>query len=88
MSRAVIVGTVTGDPLMDVPEGTVVSFEPARFAIRDASKVPQAVDNWTFFDGALLAITIEGPDGPSHVGTAVVIAPGLAISAAPSANVT
>jgi hypothetical protein len=47
-----------------------------------AGNLPVGVDNWDFFDGSLLAVGFrEGNDVLKIEGTAVMIAPGLAISA-------
>ena len=47
-----------------------------------AGNLPVGVDNWDFFDGSLLAVGLrDGDDVLKIEGTAVMIAPGLAISA-------
>jgi hypothetical protein len=74
---------ITTDPLRDMPVGATLRVSPVVFGASDAKMVPDDVKNWDFFDGALLAVGF-GRDG-EHValhGTAVMIAPGLAVTAA------
>jgi len=66
-----------------MPVGATLRVSPVVFGASDAKMVPDDVKNWDFFDGALLAVGF-GRNG-EHValhGTAVMIAPGLAVTAA------
>lgn len=76
-------GTVTGDPLQKVPVGTSIPIQPVMFSTSNAALVPGEVDNWDFFDGALLSVGIRRPGVVTQdiLGSAVVIAPGLALTA-------
>jgi hypothetical protein len=47
----------------------------------DATIIPQGAINWTFFEGALLSVVISTVEEQVVVGTAVVVAPGLAVTA-------
>jgi hypothetical protein len=78
-----LTGTVSDDPLAHLPVGTSISIEPVVVGGSDAATVPDGVVNWDFFQGALLAVGVRLPESPSVVvnGTAVVIAPGLAVTA-------
>jgi hypothetical protein len=78
-----LTGTVSDDPLAHLPVGTSISIEPIVVGGSDAATVPDGVVNWDFFQGALLAVVVRLPGSSSLVvnGTAVVIAPGLAITA-------
>lgn len=71
-------GRFTDDPL---PVGTTIAVEPIMFGGADSTAIPQGVINWTSFEGALLAVVISTPEGTRVMGTAVMIAPGLAITA-------
>lgn len=77
-----IYGVVTDDPLADLPIGACIALEPIWFSTSDATDIPQGVTNWTFFEGALLMVFVRTAEEDVVVGTAAVIAPGLAISAA------
>jgi len=74
-------GIVTEDPLTHMPIGASIAFETIAFEGSNATPVPQGVDNWTFFEGALLAVCVRTAAEERIVGTAAIIAPGLAISA-------
>jgi hypothetical protein len=74
-------GMVTVDPLSALPVGTSIDLKPVVFGRANSTPIPEGVSNWTFFEGALLAVLISTPEGDSVLGTAVVIAPGLAITA-------
>lgn len=70
------------DPLARLPAGSKISFEPIPFGGSDASSVPEGVTNWTFFDGALMIVLLTYiGEPPIAIGTAVGIAPGLAVTA-------
>ena len=75
-------GKVTVDPLKDLPIGASFSIDPIDFGSSDATVQPQAVRNWGFFDGAILALGLKGQAGLDITGSAVMIAPGLALTAA------
>jgi hypothetical protein len=65
-----------------LPIGTSISYEPVIMGGSNAKIVPEDVGNWDFFQGAVLAVTTRRLGSPVVVeGTAVVIAPGLALTA-------
>src|SRR4051794_36701537 len=74
-------GMVTGDPLADLPIGASISAKPVVFGTSDAQPIPLDVSNWSFFEGALLAVALRDADGTRILGTAVMVAPGLAMTA-------
>jgi hypothetical protein len=77
-----LTGVVSNDPLAHLPIDTSISYEPILMGGSDASIVPEGVRNWDSFQGALLAVVTKLAGSPSVVGgTAVVIAPGLALTA-------
>ena len=76
-------GIVTEDPLSSVPVGGKIGFQPFFFPLTDAAtKTPQSVNNWDIFEGTILAVSGRSSEGTTVFGTAVVIAPGLAVTAA------
>ncbi len=73
---------ITEDPLRSLPVGHSLSLRPVVFGSSDATVVPDSVRNWDYFDGALLAVGV-GAGTRLHVqGTTVMVAPGLAVTAA------
>jgi len=74
-------GITTLDPLMDLPMGAAFTMAPIIFGASDATVQPQAVKNWGFFDGAIMALGLKDRAGLDISGTAVMIAPGLAVTA-------
>lgn len=74
---------IVADPLRDMPVGATLPIRPVVFGTSDAKIVPDDVKNWEFFDGALLAVGFGRDGGRIAVqGTAVMVAPGLAVTAA------
>jgi hypothetical protein len=73
-------GTITAAP---IGEGTSMTWVPVIVGGTDAGAVPEGVMNWDFFQGALLAVVVKRPGSQHDVieGTAVIIAPGLALTA-------
>lgn len=74
-------GIVASDPLEDLPIGASLSIEPIVYGSSDSTVQPQAVKNWGFFDGAILGLGLKSRTGLDITGTAVMIAPGLAVTA-------
>lgn len=74
-------GEKVEDPLVNLPVGSSINFEPIVFGGSDAKVVPDGVANWTFFDGALMTLLVKTSAGTTAMGTVVAIAPGLAITA-------
>ena len=77
----VIWNTIGPDPLSDPADGTRLEVRSIHVPPTEAGPVPAAVTNPEFFDGALLALVVHR-DGQSRVvGSAVMVAPGLALTA-------
>ena len=74
-------GCVVEDPIGDLPIGTTIEFNLITPIVSDAVRYPQTVNNWDYFQGALLALVIKTADETHIFGTAFMIAPGLAITA-------
>ncbi len=75
-------GVVSPDPLTLMPIGSSIPVRPVMFGSSDGGSIPLGVSNWTFFDGALLALGFRGAAGGAEIlGSAVMIAPGLALTA-------
>jgi hypothetical protein len=66
-----------------VPAGSSFPVVPIIVDSVDAGAVPDGVTNWDFFQGALLAVLVKRPGSELTVieGTAVMIAPGLVLTA-------
>jgi hypothetical protein len=78
-----IKGMVTVDPLKDIPVGFTLSFEPFIFPKQTvATEAVQSINDWQFFEGTILSVSVRSVEGTTVLGTAVCIAPGLAITAA------
>lgn len=71
-------GITVEDPLRDV---RAMRCLPVVFEGSDASVVPDGVKDWAFFDGAMLSLVVITEAGYMAMGTIVMIAPGLAITA-------
>ena len=74
-------GVVIGDTLAQLPIGTPIPIVPVPFTTSNATAIPQGATNWTFFEGAILMVVVRTAEGEMAVGTAAIVAPGLAISA-------
>lgn len=74
-------GVVTTDPLGALPVGTTLNIEPVPFIGADAGSIPRTVTNWTYFEGALLCVLVRTHDHDLAMGSAVMVAPGLAVTA-------
>lgn len=75
------VAQITEDPLKALPDGSSFKIEPIFSGGSNATRLAQGVNNWTYFEGAMLAVLISDGVTSIHVGTAAMIAPGLAVSA-------
>lgn len=74
---------VSGDPLNGLPIGSEIHILYVKAPpIEVHDNLPTTVENWDFFEGSLLAIGFKGEGNVLDVvGTAVLLAPGVAISA-------
>ncbi len=73
---------ITGDPLKSLPVGASLPLTPVVFGRSSATVVPDDVGDWGFFDGALLAVGLGDATRLEMHGNAVMVAPGLAVTAA------
>ena len=79
--RVVAAEVLAGSPFDErVGESFVVEVVQ-KFTVAEVSREPQSVTNWEWFEGAVLAIETRGRDWRRVVGTAVMLAPGLAVTA-------
>lgn len=62
--------------------GQKLQIAPVEFYSSDATQVPQSVKNWDVFQGAMLAVVVGNSDRRDVIGTACMIACGLAVTAA------
>lgn len=74
-------GTVSGDPLESLPIGSKINFARVDFGGSDAKELPTTIKNWECFKGSILGVGLKSEKDHEVLGTAVMIAPGLALSA-------
>jgi S1-C subfamily serine protease len=80
-TRLLVAGLVTDDPLKTLRAGEMLTTENIVFNGSDATDVPQDAKDWSFFEGALLTVGLRIDGMHQILGTAVVVAPGLAVTA-------
>jgi len=82
--RSLLRGEVLGAPRPRPPDGYQLSVGLLNLATAtEALSIPAGVTNWTHFEGALMSVIVmESVHSYRQVGTAVMLAPGLAVSAA------
>jgi hypothetical protein len=74
-------GTFAPDPFSDPKDGAELSVEPVFLVGSPGGCVPQSVGNATFFEGAALALSVRQAGSQAMVGTAIMLTPGLAVTA-------
>lgn len=74
-------GVVSEDPAAALAVGDHLKFQLISFGTSDALDFPQTVNNWDFFNGAVLAFVLKSKTRQELIGTAIIVAPGLAITA-------
>lgn len=79
--RRLASGVVTDDPLKELPIGSKVNFARVDFGGSDAKELPTKVNNWECFKGSILGVGLKSATNHQVIGTAVMIAPGLALTA-------
>lgn len=73
-------GHLIDDPTLGCAIGTAVHFEP--LVIRPvATEGVQGVNNWSAFEGTVLAVVLRDKNGDRVAGSASMIAPGIAVTA-------
>ena len=75
-----LLGQIIDEPAAQTSEGPTLTFFPTIFLPQPHLK-QAALSNWDFFDGALLALHFYSADGQSILGSAVLVAPGIALCA-------
>jgi hypothetical protein len=74
--------TITiADPLRAAPNGMIITVSSLNISRVQAEASPSTVENYEYFDGALLTVCIQYGNTYAIEGTAVMIGLGLAISA-------
>jgi hypothetical protein len=77
-----VIGIVAEDPLgSSFPIGGTIEFQLINFGSSNAVELAKAVINWDFFKGAVVAFVLKSEASHDLVGTAIIVAPGLAITA-------
>ena len=75
-----ISGVVTEDPAASMGIGSTIKVEPVLVGYADA-KTPAWLQDWTSFQGVLLSICVRDAVSNHICGSAVMVAPGIAIGA-------
>jgi hypothetical protein len=75
-------GIVTDDPLVGAKSGETLRFaNVASMALGGGTTRAQVAGNWQVFEGALLGTMVGDSNSQSVVGSAAMVAPGLAVTA-------
>lgn len=74
-------GVVTENPELGLEIGTTLHFEGKRFMM-SAEVAHESIVNADAFDGAVLAVAFPTPSYNNVLGSAIMVAPGIAITAA------
>jgi hypothetical protein len=74
-------GIVSNDPLRACSIGDRLNFCLVPFGASNATDRPNWVTNWEFFNGAVAGFVLKGTTTCELIGTAIIVAPGLAITA-------
>lgn len=80
-ARRSVGGRIASDPLRVLPLGSNINFKLVEFGDSNATQRPNSVGNWDFFKGAITSLALKSQTSQELVGTAIIVAPGLAISA-------
>lgn len=72
-------GTITADPLLELPVGSTLALAPVRFP--PLSDGLHAVREWTHFSGALLQVGLKSRETFRITGSAIVVGPSVAVLA-------
>ena len=79
--RKIAKGIISNDPLNDLSIGSAIHFRLLEFGRSNATERPNSIRNWEFFNGAITAVGLKSATSHNVVGTAIIVAPGLAITA-------
>ena len=76
----IVRGMIVEDPLSQLRH-VKIPVQPVIVGPINAAVIPNGVTNWTYFEGAMLAVVLKINREQIVIGSAVVVAPGLAITA-------
>jgi hypothetical protein len=77
-----VTGIMSDDPFKDLAIGEAVHFKLVEPGSSNSVERPQVVKNWGFFKGAVVAFSLKFGSSQEWLGTAVIVAPGVALTAA------
>lgn len=72
---------ITADPLIALEIGAQIVFETILFDFDNGNKSPMPLIDTSFIQGVILAIGIANREGSQIIGSAIMIGPGLAVTA-------
>jgi hypothetical protein len=75
-----LMGVFTEDPATKMPIGSTIQLRHID-VIYEGKENPAVLSNWTTFNGVLLAICLKSADSVRIVGSAAMVAPGIAVYA-------
>jgi len=75
-----VFGEVTEDPLLSMPLGSKIAFQPSLF-MPEISNGLHGLENWDFFDGAVVALHFGTSYDSKILGSGSIVAPGVALIA-------
>ena len=79
-SSTSVTGIITEDPALNMPAGSELHFNPALITGEFESPIVR-LENWGSFQGILLLVHLNLANSHSVDGSAVLVAPGIALSA-------
>jgi hypothetical protein len=74
-------GEIAEDPTKSLPIGSAIHSKVVGFGGSDATAQIRAVNNWAFFQGSVTGLILRDQNGERMIGTAVMVALGLAVTA-------
>jgi S1-C subfamily serine protease len=72
---------IVADPAFAVPVGGLIEWEPLTIRANESPVGLQRLKNWGAFEGVLLALIARDDGRDEVIGSAVIVAPGIAIAA-------
>jgi hypothetical protein len=73
-------GVISRDPASDLPVGVSLNFAPISIAL-EFEGTTNWIRNWEFFEGLLLSLSVKMEKSVAVEGSAVLVAPGIALCA-------
>lgn len=80
-TRRIAPARLVEDPALAVPVGGVLTFEPLFVRANNSPVGLESLKNWGAFEGVLLALLTRHAGKDEVLGSAVVVAPGVAVAA-------